>query len=106
MKEQFSPMGLDVSRPDAQLCGFLRSLYALQSLIYGACPLNSNKAVADGAISFRIDHLVREQVSESTPGTDTKTSSDLLIKKMVIVGLLLSISYLALARARSWARAR
>ncbi|KAF9552654.1 hypothetical protein CPC08DRAFT_265608 [Agrocybe pediades] len=51
IKEAFSEKGLDVSRPDSHV----------------------NKAVADGAVSFYIDHFVGARVSKVAYGIDIQT---------------------------------
>ncbi|KAF4620562.1 hypothetical protein D9613_001104 [Agrocybe pediades] len=52
IKEAFSEKGLDVSRPDSHV----------------------NKAVADGAVSFYIDHFVAARVSKVAYGIDIHTN--------------------------------
>ncbi|KAF8191384.1 hypothetical protein BJ912DRAFT_1098484 [Pholiota molesta] len=54
MKKKFSPMGLDIRRPDTHV----------------------NKAVADGAISFHIDHLVSGRISKFAHGINMITNYD------------------------------
>ncbi|KAF8161586.1 hypothetical protein B0H34DRAFT_673485 [Crassisporium funariophilum] len=52
LKNTFGPKGLDVSRPDSHV----------------------NKAVADGAVSFFIDHFVAARVSKLAYGTEIYTA--------------------------------
>lgn len=65
-------MGLDVRRPDTHVYEtfLLWSLHGLRLLIYDNYTVYSNKAVADGAISFHIDHLVNGRVSKFAYGTN------------------------------------
>lgn len=51
LQEYFLPLGISFCRPDAHV----------------------NKAVADGAVSFYIDHLVSSRVARTTYGTDCVT---------------------------------
>jgi hypothetical protein len=72
LKVEFTSQGLDVSRPDGHLCVFL----LLKVPWSGTNLLISNKAVADGGVSFYIDHFVTARFSKFAYGIKTRRKYD------------------------------
>ena len=72
LKAEFTSEGLDVSRPDGHLCVSLLLMVPWS----GTNLLISNKAVADGGVSFYIDHFVTSRVSKFAYGIEIHQKYD------------------------------
>jgi len=71
LKETLEPRGLSFCRPDRHV--YVRSFF----LLANNCSLyNRNKAVADGAISFYLDHFVATRISRFSYGTSCVATFD------------------------------
>jgi hypothetical protein len=69
LKARLKFQGLDVSRPDSHVCVTHHLIYQTTLISW-----HRNKAVADGAVSFYLDHFVSVRVSKHTYGLECVTA--------------------------------